>query len=549
MPNYITLSRGGQHLSIPDFTEDPTDVLKNVTISSNNEWLGGTIYTFAGTRKTHSAFVRNLQTNAVFRVTGHQTKESSEVSLQFDPTSKFGCFIDNTRALFLFDCVANRLIKVNIPTAYRLYRWVGSVFDPVRTLLYVAYVKEESGAYDAKESGIVVINLLTMAIDTEIAINGVFRNENGYQLATHCKLTITHNGSHLIIPNVNSSTVCYDLVNQTYVNLGYSDNEKFLLGLQSRTLIVKPVIGKPSCLNYPSLKQRTVPDELTNITYSDIKNQTGVPAEQMYTYTEQASLQYINSFDALNFSPVIYLYDPATKLPVCFKPTLVNLTTLGDVGRPKSILELYRKICANNGLDADVVITDLNTDDTCHIRTTVATPFNTLDYTSPAAASFTVSADSGFGLYLRRLTQSTSYMTSVYGRKDEALMRASFTTTKPPFLLFNSKQKDWDVKILEYREQKSSLYTVAMLKYQEIYGNYSGTREILLWIGSNGRLDFAISPDPSGLSKARCLVFDETDNQKYVTSLFGGFTDDSDQTSIKWYSNAIKLNIDPLSIF
>lgn len=550
MPNYMTLTDrvANTHIAIPEFTTNPTDVVKNISISTNRRFVGCTIRTENGENVTQSAFVRDLQTNSVIRVVGHQTEESDIPTLAMDSTSRFGCFIDGTRFLQIFDLSTGAPIRINLASSVELYRFVGAVFSPVRQRLYLAFVNEESGAALTGMSGIMVIDTTVWATDTIINVPWLFKNESGYQPPTHCKMSVSHDGAKLIVPNANSSIVEIDLDNYTLRNLGLSDNELLTLGVLSKSVTVKHPIERARVFNYPSFEQRTEPPGIDDTLVTDIKIQDGHTHETPYSYIESAPTQYLYSFSGANYRPDLYIHDPMTKAPVCFKPAFVNHTALPVPNRPTSVLDLYTRLCNGLGLDPNIAVPELLNDDTCVVRSSLVTPFNTLGIQSASPLWFTVSPDAGFALYLRNTGNVTSYNTAILGKTDEAMTRASFCTSTPPFLMLNSKPKDWDVRTVEYREQKSSQYTIAYLQYQEIYGNYPGTREMVMLISSNGRIDYAISGDPTELSKMRWLVFNELLTPKQVTSLFGTFVVPSNQSELLWYSNASRFGIDPLDL-
>jgi hypothetical protein len=363
---------------------------------------------------------------------------------------------------------------------------------------------------------------------------------------------INHNGTLLYINNIfyaDNNCFIYNLVNNQFTSTGYSIGTQLQFGVQSKVVLGQSSGRGRFIQNFPSLTDRPLPEYATG--YDDACIQSGQISLGTYGYTEPLS-QFINSFSIPGFDATQYVYDPVTKLKVCHNfTTVAELNSSDPIVNAATVLQWYQRICTNLGLDGSDIATGMLTDDTCTLRPISVTPFNAMDWSPAAPTTLSVSADTGFGLHLRPLTTVASYVSPLDGTERQALARTSFATTNPPFLILNSKVKNWDMSIVEYREQQNGQYTIAYMKIKEVYGNFVDEIEQAVLIGSNGRIDFVSSQDTNSREGRyhRMLVLDDSSADKNVLQMFGSKVQPlSNYVPMNWFSNATGLGINPLTL-
>ena len=573
----MTDMRTGNTVAVPFFTAaaiagTSNERVINVQISNNNQYLAATALVYDENNSDNSyygAFVRDMTNNRVVRVIGQQPAPNVYSGLNahpnavvsLDPTNRFACYTENSQFLAVFPVDNGNfafsdapLINVDIPNKYRSFVWVGSAFSPVETKLYVlGYNINESGVVSG-DSVILVIDTTTWTTMSTIRIPYLKTTYGGdwASAVERMQFKINHNGTLLYINNIfYAETNCfiYNLTNNQFIATGYPLGTHASFGVQSKVILGQSSSRGRFIQNFPSLTDRPLPDFATG--YDDSCIQSGHISLGTYGYTEPLS-QFVNSFSIPGFDATQYVYDPVTKLKVCHNfTTVVDLDSSAPIANAATVLQWYQRICTNLGLDGSNIATGMLTDDTCTLRPISVTPFNAMDWSAAAPTTLSVSADTGFGLHLRPLTTVASYVSPLDGTERQALARTSFATTNPPFLILNSKVKNWDMSIVEYREQQNGQYTIAYMKIKEVYGNYVDEIEQAVLIGSNGRIDFVSSQDTNSLTGRyhRMLVLDDSSADKNVLQMFGSKVQPlSNYVPMNWFSNATGLGINPLTL-
>lgn len=575
----ITDMQSGLTTAIPKFTAgdvagDRTERVLQAQISNNNQYLAASALITDvndADNSYYGAFVRNLANGQVVRFIAQYPAPSFDTFVlthpnclvNIDPSNRFVCYTDNSQLVAVFPASNGNftfsdasLIKLDIPNKYRSYAWVGSAFSPVETKLYVlGYDVNEDGMI-AGDSTILVIDTTTWTTLSTIRIPFLKTTYSGDWATSveRMQFKINHNGTLLYINNIfyaENNCFIYDLVNNRFIPTGYSRGARADFGVQSKVLLGQdPSLGRGRFIdNLPSLTDRPLPEYAMG--YDDACIQSGQISLSTYGYTEPLS-QFINSFSIQGYDATKYLYDPVTKLKVCHNfTTVADLDSSAPITNAAAVLQWYQRICTNLGLDGSDITTGMLTDDTCTLRPISVTPFNAMDWSSAAPTTLSVSADTGFGLHLRPLTAVASYVSPLDGTERQALARTSFATTNPPFLILNSKVKNWDMAIVEYREQQNGQYTIAYMKIKEVYGNFVDEIEQAVLIGSNGRIDFVSSQDTNSLTGRyhRMLVLDDSSADKNVLQMFGSKVQPlSNYVPMNWFSNATGLGINPLTL-
>lgn len=552
MSSFITVSNPdtGETTVIPPFPIADEDYILKVVASPAAKYVGIIAYTSNGRTDTYSAYVRNLTTGNVVRVTGHQRNPDIEPDLVFDCQEKFAVFVDSTPSFLVFNIETGELVKTVVSDRYRTCHFVSACFTPIANRLILAYTEQESTGFLSGKSGLLEVNTTGWSISYNHEIP--FIGRDNLTVIHPIRISCSPVLDKVYIPAVNGAGYIYDVTGRNGYFAGYSNaygkSEEFVFGMLGKVASIKLPDEVTRLVNFPSLEERIQVPTPQELPYPEIVRLQSGSTKRANYFSFTQTMQYPESFNAINYDTSQYLYDPATKVKVCYRPTRVVLENTPVPNRPANVFALYTKLCQLYGLDHTITVPEVLTDDTCVSRPTLVTPLNGLDYVTPAPLYFSVSADGGFGLHLRTSDELPTYNDPIYGAIGFNINRASFRYFAPPFLTVITKPADWDTAITEYREQKSSQVTIAYMKFKEVYGNYTEERELMILFTATGRIDFASGMENVTAFNSRCLVMDDSHRETVSTMVYGGFSEPVTNYEVNWYSNAGNFGITPTDL-
>lgn len=547
MPRYFTVTNTNDLSTLvindSEFTQseiEGQEAPKNILLSNDNNYLAAVSRLYVGRGGEFPGYLRsagyvmNLTTRDVVMIIGQFDNPTlKNVEVRMDASSRFGCYTEQSCYFACFELATGSLINVAIPDEFRNYVWVSSVFSPNQPKLYlIGYDRRETEMALGK-SAILVIETAGWTTLEIIWMPFVMVMDHGFGYGDHSSLSINSDGTELYIPNLNSTNAIYNLTTRQLSVTGYAADERMNWGRLNNVVTLKSQSEKGVFI-YPNFERITYGDPDSYI--EDLSIEAGGVSVGNWPWTG-APQQFINTYPTEAVLREDNFYDPSTKLRILTKLRFVEQGVLNEGDQVNTPLEYYIKVCQNLGLDHTAIVSGVNYDDVAMLRDTNVSPFGGGDYVGPFALKFAVSADGGFGLYLRDPVEVSSYVSPLGGTDDEYLPRAAFVTQNPPFLTLNAKPKNWDMQIVEYREQKTPTATIAYVKMREVYGNYPDEIETVIYFDVEGRLDFVTGMDYHERQRVRFIVMDETNPSKNATELFGGYTTESRLHELTWFSN------------